>query len=67
MKQAPSSIFMVRPEHFGFNLETAESNAFQTKEILDDSSKIKASAVLQGVGKEKTPLVSFLKPTANCE
>lgn len=29
--QAPESIIMIRPKHFGFNTETAESNAFQNK------------------------------------
>ncbi len=31
--QAPSTVFMVKPDHFGYNAETAQSNAFQ-KEIL---------------------------------
>lgn len=47
MKQAPSSIFMVRPEHFGYNSQTAESNAFQTDEIIDNSNEIRKSAITQ--------------------
>lgn len=45
-KQAPSSVFMVRPLGFGYNSETAESNAFQhndgaenTKEIASEATK----------------------------
>lgn len=33
--QAPSSIFMVRPAAFGFNPQTAESNAFQVDDGKD--------------------------------
>lgn len=29
--QAPESIIMIRPKHFGFNLETSSSNAFQNQ------------------------------------
>lgn len=36
--QAPSSIFMVRPAAFGFNTQTAESNAFQVDEVNDSAS-----------------------------
>lgn len=43
MKQAPSSIFMVRPTHFGFNHETAGSNAFQ-KELICDQHKVQQTA-----------------------
>jgi len=44
MKQAPSSVLMVRPEHFGFNPETAKSNSFQPDRIggLDDNVRKKA-------------------------
>lgn len=47
MKQAPSSVFMVRPEHFGYNPQTAQSNAFQADEISDDNAKIRKSAIAQ--------------------
>ncbi|MBX2966230.1 MAG: amidinotransferase [Cyclobacteriaceae bacterium] len=33
--QAPTSIFMVRPAAFGFNTQTANSNAFQINEVDD--------------------------------
>lgn len=29
--QAPESILMIRPKHFGFNMETSSSNAFQNQ------------------------------------
>ena len=35
MKQSSSHIFLVRPANFGFNAETATSNAFQNKLNLD--------------------------------
>ena len=47
MKQAPSAIFMVRPEHFGYNPQTAESNAFQPDEKIDDHAEIRKSAIVQ--------------------
>lgn len=34
--QAPSSLLMVRPSSFGFNPQTANTNAFQRKEELSD-------------------------------
>ena len=36
--QAPTSILMVRPAAFGFNTQSAESNAFQVDEVDDPSS-----------------------------
>jgi hypothetical protein len=37
MKQACNRVFMVRPAAFGFNPETAETNAFQQTEIVVDN------------------------------
>src|SRR5690349_3989184 len=34
--QAPSSVLMVRPSSFGFNPQTATTNAFQQKEASED-------------------------------
>ena len=31
-KQTTNDIFMLRPAHFGFNTETAESNSFQSND-----------------------------------
>lgn len=42
--QAPSSIFMVRPAAFGFNTQTAESNAFQVDDT-DDSTSVQQKAL----------------------
>jgi hypothetical protein len=39
IEQAPSSLFMVKPASFGFNLETANSNSFQNNLINTDSAK----------------------------
>lgn len=36
--QAPSSVLMVRPASFGFNLQTAATNAFQTAETESEHS-----------------------------
>ena len=47
MKQAPSSIFMVRPDHFGYNAETAESNAFQSGGVEDNYDQIRRAAIAQ--------------------
>lgn len=47
MKQTPSSIFMVRPEYFGFNPQTAASNAFQADEIVDNNAEIRKNAITQ--------------------
>lgn len=35
MLQTTSSILLIRPAHFGFNEETAESNSFQRKDIIE--------------------------------
>ncbi len=45
MKQAPSSILMIRPDHFGFNHETAASNAFQKSDLLCDKHKVLHAAL----------------------
>lgn len=47
MNQAPSSIFMVRPEHFGYNPQTAQSNTFQISKKIDSSNELKKSAITQ--------------------
>lgn len=45
IKQSPSSIIMLRPQNFGFDEETAESNRFQSRSSLDqDEVKKKARA-----------------------
>jgi hypothetical protein len=43
--QITSNILMVRPSHFGYNEETAESNAFQTKEVTLAQNEISELAV----------------------
>lgn len=50
MKQTPSSIFMVRPDHFGYNKETAPSNAFQNDILLCDHHKITQDAIKEFEG-----------------
>jgi len=47
MKQTPMSVFMVRPEYFGFNPQTAESNSFQPDKVISDTAKIREIAVAQ--------------------
>lgn len=44
MTQAPSSVFMVRPDHFGFNTETAKSNAFQHETLLCENHNCRKEA-----------------------
>lgn len=39
--QTTSNIMMVRPSHFGYNPQTAENNAFQTKETKLSADEIK--------------------------
>lgn len=36
----PEAVIMVRPRHFGYNPETAESNAFQKNVSIDDASQL---------------------------
>ena len=44
MKQQAAQVFMVEPTHFGFNAQTAQSNAFQQKSSLSES-QIKEQAL----------------------
>ena len=45
MRQITNTLMMVRPANFGFNTETAESNAFQVNDTQLNSTQIKALAV----------------------
>ncbi len=45
--QTTSNILMVRPSHFGFNEETAGSNAFQTDDGALSLSEIRQKAMLE--------------------
>jgi hypothetical protein len=47
VQQTTNHILMVRPANFGFNEETAESNAFQTNDTSKTSAQIKAEAVAE--------------------
>lgn len=44
MKQTPNSIFMVRPDHFGYNSETAKTNTFQKEKLLCEDHHLKQNA-----------------------
>lgn len=44
-KQSTNRILMVRPANFGYNEETAESNAFQTKESDRSTKDVKVAAI----------------------
>ncbi|MBK9150054.1 MAG: amidinotransferase [Saprospiraceae bacterium] len=44
MRQITNHILMIRPAHFGYNEETAQNNAFQTKTEAIDFSKLEATA-----------------------
>lgn len=44
--QAPSAVLMVRPKSFGFNPQTAETNAFQNN-VTDDAESISAKAIAE--------------------
>jgi hypothetical protein len=46
-QQTTQYILMVRPANFGFNEQTAESNAFQTNDQTRSSDQIKADAVAE--------------------
>lgn len=46
-KQTTSHLFMVRPANFGFNDQTAESNAFQTNDNSKTKSEIKEIAIAE--------------------
>jgi hypothetical protein len=43
--QITRNILMVRPAHFGYNLETADSNAFQKNDTSADATDIEAAAI----------------------
>lgn len=45
MIQATQHIMMVRPKHFGYDPETAKSNAFQSREGADHIDEISAQAI----------------------
>ncbi len=47
LQQTTNHILMVRPANFGFNEETAESNAFQTNDTSKTVTQIKAEAVAE--------------------
>ena len=44
-KQITSSLIMIRPRHFNFNLETAENNHFQKEEKILSDEKILKKAI----------------------
>lgn len=44
MRQITNHILMIRPAHFGYNEETAQNNAFQTKTEAIDFNKLEATA-----------------------
>ncbi len=47
MKQAPSAVFLVRPDHFGYNTETAQSNAFQSDVLICENHNVRKEANAQ--------------------
>ena len=47
--QSTSHILMIRPVNFGFNEETAGSNAFQNREAKDDDANTKAQQEFDGM------------------
>ena len=47
--QSTSHILMIRPVNFGFNEETAGSNAFQNREAKDDDANRKAQQEFDGM------------------
>ncbi|MCK5369772.1 MAG: amidinotransferase, partial [Cyclobacteriaceae bacterium] len=47
MLQSPSSIFMVRPDQFGYNTETAKSNAFQKKRLICENHNCRKEALAE--------------------
>lgn len=44
MKQLTHQIMMIRPEHFGFNDQTATNNAFQSTDAIKDPEQLKEVA-----------------------
>lgn len=47
MSQSPTSVFMVRPNHFGFNTETAKSNVFQKEILISENNQITKTALAE--------------------
>ncbi len=47
--QGPLEVIMVRPRHFGFETETAASNAFQHRSDSDSDSGVAAKAVQERI------------------
>lgn len=47
MSHSPSSIFMVRPDHFGYNTETAKSNTFQKKGLICENYNCRKEALAE--------------------
>ena len=47
MSQSPFSVMMVSPDHFGFNPETAATNAFQKESLLCESHHTKEMALAE--------------------
>jgi hypothetical protein len=45
MSQTTSHIMMIRPKHFGFNIETAENNSFQSNDTTLSIDEISAKAI----------------------
>ena len=45
MAQITSNIMMIRPHHFGFNVETAQNNAFQKLDNSKDAQEIQRQAL----------------------
>ena len=43
--QAPSSVLMIRPASFGFNIQTQESNTFQKKNHQEENGKVISMAI----------------------
>ena len=56
-QQATSNILMIRPVRFGFNEETAESNAFQDVKLATETKKIAQEKAL----KEFDAMTQWLK------
>ena len=38
--QVPNEVVMIRPDHFGYDPETAQTNAFQAQQQNDTVSKV---------------------------
>ncbi len=44
-RQITDTVFMLKPSNFGFNVETAESNSFQSKDGAEETDRIKEAAI----------------------